>query len=79
MSLLLLLGPHGPLFWWVHAISVALNSINIVSSVRLSEDVHHHQSELSRLCIDFLVAECIVAHGPEMRFVCLSFLLRQKV
>ena len=29
MSLLLLLGPHGPLFWWVHAISVALNSLNM--------------------------------------------------
>ena len=44
-----------------------------VSCVRLPRNVHPHPFELRRICIAFFVAECIVAHGPEMRFTCLFF------
>ena len=49
-------------------------TLYFVSCVRLSRNAHPHQFELSRLCIAFSVAECLVAHGPEMRFMCLYFL-----
>ena len=63
----------------VHGPSPFRRMLCHVSCVRLSRNVHPHPFELRRICIAFFVAECIVAHGPEMRFTCLFFFYKPEV
>ena len=55
----------------VHVPSPLRRTLSHVCCVWLSP----HQFVLSRICIAFHVVECIVAHGPVMRVMCLIFYL----
>ena len=74
VTLLLLSGRDGPLFWLFCAISVALDSLICVTRAAFSKQRPSSTFfELSRICIAFLVEEWILACSPEMRFMCLYF------
>ena len=59
----------GSSMYSVHVPSPLRRTLSHVCCVWLSL----HLFVLSRICIAFQVVECIVAHGPEMRFMCLIF------